>query len=342
MIQVTYNNTMQKRDENGFSLIELSVVLVVIGLLMGASASLVQPYVDSYRYDSTKIKMERIADALAMYVQTHYSVPCPASVNPGTEPFGTPMGSGTDGANLDAKCPTSGTSLERGIIPFNTLGLTEDQVKDAYGNYITYVVPAVWNRYKNNPDRTEPVNKACRTDKWISQFLTILDVDNTSYIPANLNMRKARFCCPIVDGGLTSHTALKVHSGNFPTDYDRSQLFRRDFRAVSASDARPVDDLAPAGGDMPYTAEIVAFALISHGKNQKGAFIRGGGQKLMTGGWSGTDESMNAGQAYPYAVAVRPLYTNSAGGLGYFDDVVVFRTNRQLMAAFGTNSCARP
>lgn len=335
MIQTPVQNTTQNKIL-GFSLVELSVVLVVIGLLMGGAVSLVSPYVDSYRYTSTQQKMEKIADALSLYAQKNNDLPCPARLSPSTEPFGFPRGSGADGTNMDATCrlSVSNWTVEQGIVPFKLLGLEESQVKDSYGNYISYKITAAYDRYKGVTDRAEAIHRECRTPAWIDP--------NTG---KNKNMAKARFCCPVP----AANSTIIMMSRNYfrmlgsPADQTRHNLFRRHGNIV-ANDVGGADVLAN-NVDTSSVSEIIAFTLVSHGKNQVGAFSPQGAMRTRPA-WlpAYSDDSGNAnqdgnGNVNRWMVS-KPLNTNP--GDDYFDDIVLYRTNRQIMSAFRNNSCQKP
>lgn len=311
-------------NQSGFSLIELSVVLVVIGLLMGAAVSLVRPYVDSYRYATTKQKMEKIADALAIYAQNHYDVPCPAARVPTTEPFGSPINSGADGIITDAKCAMfSGAAVRHGIVPFRILGLDENQVKDAYGNFITYTIPQGLDRYKANSDRTEVVYFNCRTDRWIDPVTS-----------RNYNYKKARFCCPVPP----ANSLLLVLDGNYTRATSRN-MFVRDTNMYAAQVGSP-DTITAANVASASVPEIIMFALISHGKNQVGAWMPNGSRRPRPSVLPAySDDGGNANENDRRLVQ-KPM--NTTLGMDYFDDIMIYRTNHQLMSAFHNNSCARP
>lgn len=333
------------KKQRGFSLVELAVVLMVIGLLMGASASLVQPYVNTYRYNSTKAKMDKIADAFAVYAQANYDLPCPADPVPtGGEPFGTPRGSGTNGLNMAVTCTTSTAYYDHnarlGMVPFKILGLTESQVKDAWGNYISYTLPTLYDRYKLDPtNRDDIVFAACRTSRWIEPVSG-----------KNRNMKKAKFCCP---HAYTGSGAAGLHR-NMIRIADRhngqnNNTFENDLFVRHVPGAPPA-----APGDAEYSGyagvdkitntiatltqtEFIAVILISAGMNRRGATNTDSPILNMT---ANVEESPNGRLNTLNKFIMQPLNMNPDPD--YFDDIVVYRTNFQLMSAFRNNSCMIP
>lgn len=294
------------RNSAGFSLVELAVVMTVAGILVGAAAGLLKPYYDDYRYSATKQRLEKIADALAFYAQKYYRLPCPANANPTVEPFGAPMGSGSSGTGTDAACPAL---AGEGLVPFLALGIGEDQAKDAYGNFITYKVTQA---FAGTPSATE-VYEACRTPQWIKGGV-------------NANPAKARFCCARVlkDGG----TTVILGSAPFSGDAARTIVIHQ------ASNLADVNVPAASGTVPEPGITSMAFMLVSHGPNGNWASLKGGGQRPVIGG-VGNEKNNRVGGSMINNV----LYEYTASG---FDDIILWRTNTQLMSAFGNNSCARP
>src|SRR5438067_12237372 len=90
----------------GFTLAELSVVILITGLLLGAAAMPAAPILRKARLLETQGKLENIARAIDFYAAQNLRVPCPAS--PDTKstspPFGYEAGSGENGAGIPADC----------------------------------------------------------------------------------------------------------------------------------------------------------------------------------------------------------------------------------------------
>ncbi|MCC7257803.1 MAG: prepilin-type N-terminal cleavage/methylation domain-containing protein [Gammaproteobacteria bacterium] len=115
--------------QRGFSLLELAVVLLVMGLLLAGLVMPLSARIDQQRFDGTARQLEEIRAALAGYALAHDALPCPA----------------TPGSNGLAAATGSGCSAQHGFVPAATLGLTgarnEDQLLlDAWGNAVRYSV----------------------------------------------------------------------------------------------------------------------------------------------------------------------------------------------------------
>lgn len=126
---------------HGFSLIELSVVLVIIALVMGSGLSVVLTKMDGIHRLETHKKMEKITGALAGFVTQHKRLPCPAdgtlattNANFGLERFDT-------GNNVCfTTAPNQGTQAYAGVVPIRTLDLPNAYMLDGWDRRITYVV----------------------------------------------------------------------------------------------------------------------------------------------------------------------------------------------------------
>jgi len=118
--------------QQGFSLIELAIVLVIVTLLVGGLAMPLAAQIESRRIAETRKAMETIHDALIGYAMSHTGIssgitrhylPCPDTDNDGVEEPRT-----------SEACPA-----DRGGLPWITLGVKGD---DAWGNRYTYAVNA--------------------------------------------------------------------------------------------------------------------------------------------------------------------------------------------------------
>ncbi|GJL85985.1 MAG: hypothetical protein DHS20C02_17600 [Micavibrio sp.] len=346
------------KRQAGFTLVEIAIVMVIVGLLLVAAASVFNTVDKKTRRSTTIQRMEVIMDAMSAFALRNYRIPCPADprrITGGGEPFGSEGGSNATGTSIGG---CAGAGRADGLVPFFTLQLGEDDVRDGWGNYITYKV---------NPDFTEDpeeegtdVHASCRTTEWIEAG-------------RNKNAEKARFCCNGENRGaeiVICQNPLALNVGTCNTAATgRISLFDRDGAnglyvdgprdpspggvdiQVNSSDATP----APFGTNNPYyqpniydptqtNIETIAYALISHGPNEVGAFVNSG---VRIGGVGvggvptigGTHEILNANNTQ---LGVWALERNDANNATYFDDIVRFSTQGMILARLGKDSCAVP
>jgi prepilin-type N-terminal cleavage/methylation domain-containing protein len=115
------------RRANGFTLIELAIVLAIVGLLLGMLIVPLNTQVDQQRINDTQKQLATITEAILGFAVANGRLPCPAT--PGTA-------STTAGAGLENKgVPTC--NITEGVVPWATLGLPET---DAWGRRFTYRV----------------------------------------------------------------------------------------------------------------------------------------------------------------------------------------------------------
>ncbi len=130
----------------GFTLIEISIVLVVIGLLLSGGLLALGPVLDNAKRTETKNQIAKTEDALLLWaIQTGGCLPCPAD---GTLSAGN-QGYGLTGASVPQtgiSCPAIASTCTiqpaainhagavntnyAGVVPWRTLGLSEADVTD--------------------------------------------------------------------------------------------------------------------------------------------------------------------------------------------------------------------
>lgn len=125
--------------QRGFSLIEIAIVLVIVGLLLGGLLMPLATQVDQQRIVETKKTMEEVKDALVGFAVLNGFLPCPDTNNDGQEnrtAGGGPCVGTSSGAGA--------TTVWHGQLPWVNLGVTD---VDGWGRRFTYAVTGV---YANN------------------------------------------------------------------------------------------------------------------------------------------------------------------------------------------------
>lgn len=115
---------------SGFTLVELSIVLVIVALLSGGLMMSLMAQRDNMAIAETQKRLAEVQDALLGYMAANGRLPCPAA--PASTGVELPAGGGTCTRPWD------------GLLPAITLGLTPtDQngyLLDGWGNPIRYAV----------------------------------------------------------------------------------------------------------------------------------------------------------------------------------------------------------
>lgn len=159
--------------KQGFTLIELSVVLVIIGLIVAMGVSSGKEALETAKLVATNNRMDAIERALLAFWKKNGRMPCPADItmttsnaNYGIEATSSPTCSG--GA-ISATFP-SATNLYKAVeggVPVITLGLPKDFVYDGWRERIAYAVTPAFAQPGANT-KVPPKSGTCYTDNGIT------------------------------------------------------------------------------------------------------------------------------------------------------------------------------
>lgn len=134
------------KKQAGFTLVELSIVLVVIGLLLGTAVVALTNFLSRAQFSETEAQLALVQEALIGYVISQGRLPCP-DVND-YPPVAPTFGSASDGVGDIA----GGTcTQEMGYLPYAELGLPP---RDVWGTLYFYRVDDV---YADNPPAGQTV-----------------------------------------------------------------------------------------------------------------------------------------------------------------------------------------
>ena len=113
------------RTTQGFTLVEMTIVLIIVALLTGGLLVGVSAQRNATENIDAQRQLENIKEALLGYAMINGRLPCPAQANlPNTD----------TNAGV-ALVPPCDKTLQYGVLPWKTLGLTET---DPWGNRFTY------------------------------------------------------------------------------------------------------------------------------------------------------------------------------------------------------------
>jgi prepilin-type N-terminal cleavage/methylation domain-containing protein len=124
----------------GFSLVELSVVLVIVGTLLGMVITGIVSFAKNAANSATRSKQVAIQEALLSYLRANGRLPCPDTGQPSS--LGISTANLPDGVENRATegDPTTGCRSPAGLVPYATLGMPRDAAIDPWGNFISYIV----------------------------------------------------------------------------------------------------------------------------------------------------------------------------------------------------------
>ena len=127
-----------KTKTQGFSLLEIAIVLVIISLLLAFLLPTITGRLSTARLEATRSKEDLIKAALIAFVAQNKRLPCPAVENlpPTDANYGRE-------ATVPGTC-TGTTALTtgamRGVVPWLALGLNDDIALDGYYQRYSYIV----------------------------------------------------------------------------------------------------------------------------------------------------------------------------------------------------------
>jgi len=117
------------KEVAGFSLIEMAIVLLIVGLLLGSLMMPLSHQAELRRYTTTQASLADIREAVLGYALANDALPCPA----------------TAASNGLAAASGGGCTVQHGFLPAVTIGLAGAQnqdhlLLDAWGSPIRYSV----------------------------------------------------------------------------------------------------------------------------------------------------------------------------------------------------------
>ena len=125
----------------GFSLVEIAIVLVVIGLIVSGGLLGLSPVLQANKVTQTNTQMDKIEQSLVLYVIQNGCLPCPAdprNVADATANAGRALDTtGAYTTGCSAAIATACTNTQ-GLVPWVNLGLAKADVLDGYGQLIDY------------------------------------------------------------------------------------------------------------------------------------------------------------------------------------------------------------
>jgi prepilin-type N-terminal cleavage/methylation domain-containing protein len=118
----------------GFTLIEIAIVLVVVGLLLSGGLVAVSGYIGRQKEQETWKIIERTKTALLAHVVANGCLPCPATLAGNGVEDATSAGGAI---RCDGTCNTTD-----GFLPYVTLGISEEETLDPWYRPLRYAIPA--------------------------------------------------------------------------------------------------------------------------------------------------------------------------------------------------------
>ncbi|MES2316476.1 MAG: hypothetical protein V4631_03195 [Pseudomonadota bacterium] len=275
--------------QRGGVLIAVAGVILIVALSIFAVAVMRQA---ERKLDVTKaerVRLDTLDAVLAQFVSRHRRLPCPAN---GGAVSGA-LAAGIENINGAGQCVPANQS--DGVVPWSTLGLTEQQATNAWGGRISY--------------RVQP-----------SLASNLLNLMNMSWCdPAGLTTGTpgaANACLPS-----PCFSATCMHPNNYL--YGKG-LQVQDGAGVWLNRPAPVWAGAPTP---PPLSTGAAYVLISHGANGAGAYNANGIRQQLPGAGP---ELSNTAAVTGATIFIDKAPVDTPGA--YFDDVLSHPTLATVLA----------
>jgi prepilin-type N-terminal cleavage/methylation domain-containing protein len=288
-----------KRDR-GFTLVEVAVVLVILALITAMWTGVVRGITALQRASSTQTKLDTATEALTSFVRAYGRLPCPADGSLDA----SDAQAGRERRDANGDC----SNLQRfGVVPWLSMGLTEDAVIDGYGARLMYrVAPGLTRQLSMRMEGCDPAGTGPAQTAPVSR-----PPPGAGLIPETMGFgpppnQACVYTCVKADP-LTCTSVVNVLAG----------------RGLEVRN----------GAGVPQTT-AAAYVLLSHGENRAGGYAASTGLILAAVGATGPGEAQNAASA-PLA----PFYTDTAidtTPADYFDDIVRRPTVLAVVTKAGT------
>jgi prepilin-type N-terminal cleavage/methylation domain-containing protein len=215
----------------GFTLTELAVVLVIVGLLMGGAIMTLSAQIEQRNYEETQHRLQAAREALLAFALANGRLPCPAA--PGATGDESPAG---------GAC----TNWYNGFLPARTIGFQPTDAQgyglDAYSNRIRYAVSS----------GVSAVGSTCTSANHFTNAGN-LRLNGVSCRPADLDVCSTAACgARVVSQNTVAFTLFSTgKNGAFaPNAGDETENLDNDARFVLRPPSPDYDDIVlivPAG-----------------------------------------------------------------------------------------------
>ena len=292
----------------GFSLVEMALVLLIVGLLAAVFLPATNTLLDNNRRKETRAKLEALEQAMVRFVMVNRRLPCPAD---------GALGTGNAQSGVEQRPAQECTAMATGVVPWRSLGVPADAAMDAWGNLITY---RVWARTSGG------VGSAINTSLAMDGGMDFSECDPAKPTPPS----PAEYRCT---GANAQPLGALLAGGGMQA---------RGFRVCR--DACPATT-TPTPGTFEVARRIdgngAAYFLISHGANKFGAY-NAAGQLLTTanGSGPGARETIHRNNQGLRATDLDNTFYIDADyderpGSNYYDDIVSRPTVISIAMAAG-------
>jgi prepilin-type N-terminal cleavage/methylation domain-containing protein len=140
-----FNKNSFNKKQRGFTLLEMSIVLIIMSLLASAVFTLLPVQQNTSQYNTNSTQLSVIQAAINVYVARNNALPCPAltnsAVSSATFGISTDCTATAPAGTTDITIPNATTfGIRFGVVPTRTLNLSDMYMFDGWNHRIKYVV----------------------------------------------------------------------------------------------------------------------------------------------------------------------------------------------------------
>jgi prepilin-type N-terminal cleavage/methylation domain-containing protein len=233
-------NAKKRFSSKAFTLVEMAIVLVIIGIGLGGLLLTLTAQIDLRNYAASRQAMEEIKEALIGFSLSHGYLPCPAKS----------ATDGTENRNVSGAC-----NARVGFIPWQELGVPRD---DSWSHLYRY---SVTNAYSNSvtmvslsPTTARDITIQTRNDTG-----SLVNISNASDIPAAIiSHGKNGFGATNVDGVLIADSSATNSDEDINHSGAGTLFISREFSDVKNTTYSEYDDIVVWISPNIYLANLVS------------------------------------------------------------------------------------
>ncbi|NOY62568.1 MAG: prepilin-type N-terminal cleavage/methylation domain-containing protein [Gammaproteobacteria bacterium] len=139
---ICYSAKVVRRwQQRGFTLIEIAIAMVIVSVVLSGMLALLFSQLENSRISSSHDKQRAIEQSIVNFLLRNNRVPCPAVATNASGSAGYGVEAATPGTCTGAtQVGSGGSTSSRGVVPWVTLGISDEQALDGWGHRFTYQV----------------------------------------------------------------------------------------------------------------------------------------------------------------------------------------------------------
>lgn len=319
--------------QRGFTLIEMSLVIAILGLMVGGGIIAIGPILLQAKTNQTNVAMDQIESALVVFAIRNNRLPCPADGSFTSTANAAQYG--LEQAPAAAGGPCTVAALANSVVPWRTLGLDETYSVDGWNNRISYFpansMIAGVNTLVDNTG-LNCLNRIASTTAPPQGFRS------TTCDPANA----------LTAGSYGTYNLPTFPFGNYIAVYVAANPYGAELTSANPGAAGTAVSSSTSPNYVGLYGQRAAYVLISHGTSGWYSWPRGGGAQRPTPNVVNyvVKTYNDTGSAGPGGslgfVQGTPMPSSQQSSAGYFDDIVRWRSPAFVIQNCGSGACGNP